>query len=305
MPTLRQLEYLVAVSDTRNFRRAADKVNTTQPTLSEQLKALEDRLGAQLVERSRSRVVLTPVGNELVEIARRMLRDAQEIRAIAHNHSGRLAGVVRIGLSPTIGPYMLPRMVPELKSRFPGLKLYVREDMPLKLARALDEGALDLIVTPLPIRGADFTSVPLFREPIYVAVSSDHPMARKSHAKREDLAGQDVLTMGPGYHLHDFAEALCEELGARLRMDYEGTSLDTLREMVATGLGITFLPALYVKSVVDRDPSLRTLELQGRPLYRSIGMIWRKSSARHDSFAELAAIGRNVIEAELGAAAKT
>jgi LysR family hydrogen peroxide-inducible transcriptional activator len=299
VPTLRQLEYLVAVADARSFRRAAERVNTTQPTLSEQLKALEERIGAQLVERSHSRVVLTPVGLEVLEIARRMLRDAQEIKAIASGHSGRLAGIVRVGLSPTIGPYMLPRIVPELRSRYPDLRLYVREEPPSVLARGLDEGSLDVIVVQLPVRSADFVSVSLFREPIYVAMAADHRIASKPVLRRSDLAGEEVLTLGPDFQLHDFVRTLAEELGAHVRLDFEGTSLDTLREMVATGLGITFLPALYVQSVVSRDPTIVTRELQGRALYRSIGMLWRKSSARQDHFNELAALSRGIIEKEL------
>lgn len=300
MPTLRQLEYLVAVADARNFRRAAERVNTTQPTLSEQLKVLEKHLGGQLVERSKSRVVLTPVGLEVLEIARRMLRDAQELSNIVIAHHGRLAGIVRVGLSPTIGPYMLPRIVPELRANFPDLKLFVREDTPLNMSRSLDEGTLDLIIVPLPVRGSEFVSIPLFREPIYVALASDHRLASKEKLRREDLKGEEVLTLGAAYQLHDFVQALCVEFGAHARLDYEGTSLDTLREMVATGLGITFLPGLYVHSVVSRDPTLKAMELQGRALYREIGMLWRKSSARQERFEALAALTRRVIEAELG-----
>jgi LysR family hydrogen peroxide-inducible transcriptional activator len=299
MPTLRQLEYLLAVADTLHFRRASERVNTTQPTLSEQLKALEDRLGAQLVERNRSRVVLTPVGVEVVDIARRMLRDAQEIRAITQRHGGTLAGVVRLGVSPTVGAYMLSRVIPVLHKRFPDLRLHVRESLPQTLSRGLDEGTFDLIITPLPIRGADFEVETLFREPLHVAMATDHPLAARANLGRADLAGAEVLTLGPGYHLHDIVAQLCEEVGARVRYDYEGTSLDTLREMVATGLGLSFLPGLYVRTAVARDPSVRTALVQGLDAHRTVGMAWRRTTARRSSFKQIAELCRTTIEREL------
>jgi LysR family hydrogen peroxide-inducible transcriptional activator len=298
MPTLRQLEYLVAIAKTRHFRRAAEKVATTQPTLSEQIKTLEDRLSAQLIERTRARVILTPLGAQVAEIAKRMLRDAQDIRDLTAAGGRELGGVVRLGLPSTIGPYLLPRVVPELHQKYPELKLYIREELPHALPAGLEEGAHDIIITPLPVRGAELQSIAIFREPLYLTVAADHKLARKSRIERADLAGQQVLALGRGHQLHDVVTALCEEFGAKVRLDYEGTSLDTLREMVATGLGITFLPGLYVRSVLLRDNSLKTLELSGRSLYRTIGMLWRKSSARHASYERLARLFRDVIQSE-------
>lgn len=293
MPNLRQLEYLVAIADTHHFRRAAERVNTSQPTLSEQLKALEERLGVQLVERTRSQVLLTPIGSQVVEIARRMLSDANEIRALAQSGGKGLAGVLRLGLPSTIGPYLLPRVIPDLHASHPELKLYVREELPNRLPRGLQDGLHDVIITLLPVRGADLVSQPLFRETLYLAVASDHPMAEKRAARRDDLDGEDVLTLGPGHQLHDVVIALCEEFGAKLRYEYEGTSLDTLREMVAMGLGITFLPGLYVRSALVRDDTIKTLELEGRSIYRTLGIVWRKSSARQASYERLAQIIRD------------
>ena len=287
MPHLRQIEYLVALADTRHFRRAAERTNTTQPTLSEQLKALEDRLGAQLVERSRSHVMLTPLGQQVVEIGRRMLADANEIRALAQSGGRDLAGVLRLGLPQTIGPYLLPRVVPELHRTYPGLKLYVREALPSLLPRGLEDGSYDVIISLLPIRSAELISMPLFREPVMLAVAEDHPLAAKERVRRTELEGLDVLSLGPGHQLHSVALALCEEFGANLRLDYEGTSLDTLREMVAMGLGITFLPGLYVRSELSRGGGVKTLELEGRSVYRTIGLAWRKSSQRQENYQKL------------------
>ncbi len=292
MPNLRQLEYLVALSETLHFRRAAERTNTTQPTLSEQLKALESRLGAQLVERSRNRVLLTGFGEQVVQIARRMLADADEIRSLARSEGKGLAGVIRIGLPPTIGPYLLPAVIPQLQKRFPDLKLYVREEVPSLLPQELHDGRYDLILSLLPAKWADLECEPLFREPLFLAVSRDHPLASGGSVSRRDLEGVDVLALGKGHQLHDAVLALCEGFGANLRYDYEGTSLDTLREMVAMNLGVTFLPGLYVNAVASKDDNLRVLKLEGPQVYRTAGLMWRKESARGASYMELASLLR-------------
>lgn len=296
MPNLRQLEYLVALAETRHFRRAAERAHTTQPTLSEQLKALEERLGVQLVERSRAKVSLTPLGIQVVEIARRMLADAAEIRALATSGGTELSGVVRLGLPPTIGPYLLPSVIPALRKRFPGLKLYVREELPGSLPKSIEEGAHDLIISLLPISQAALTVAPLFREPLYLAVAQGHPLAQKEQIRRADLAGEEILALGPGHQLHDAVASLCEDFGAILRTDYEGTSLDTLREMVAMGMGITFLPGLYVRAVAGRDTNIRTFELFDRSLFRSVGLIWRQTSPLQESYRDLADLLRAEIK---------
>ena len=298
MPNLRQLEYLVAIDEARHFRRAAELANTTQPTLSEQLKALETRLGAQLVERSRARVVLTPVGRQVATIARRMLADADEIRSLAASGGRELTGVLRLGLPPTIGPYLLPLLIPRLGDAFQDLKLYVREEVPSGLVHALREGRHDLVVTLLPLRHGDVESETLFREPLYLAVRHDHPLAAHDTVTRAHLKDQDVLALGQGHQLHDAVLALCEDCEARLRFDYEGTSLDTLREMVAMGMGVTFLPGLYVNAVAARDRSLRILPLADRAVFRTVALVWRKASGRASQYREFADFVRNVVGRE-------
>lgn len=299
MPNIRQLEYLVAIADTLNFRRAAERTNTTQPTLSEQLKALEDRLGCLLVERGRSRVLLTPIGEQVVEIARRILRDSNEIRQLAASGGKELAGVLRLGLPHTIGPYLLPFVLPKLHKAYPDLKLYIREEMPETLPRALEDGTLDIVLTLLPVQGADLVAQSLFREPLYLVVGADHPLAIRKTVERSDLDGQDVLALGRSHQLHETVVALCQEFGARLRYDFEGTSLDTLREMVVMGLGVTFLPGLYVRREILTDPNLKVLGLHGRSVFRNVGLVWRKSSSLQESYSQIAQFFSNTIEAEL------
>lgn len=298
MPSLRQLEYLVALAETKHFRKAAERCNTTQPTLSEQIKTLEERLGAQLIERTSSGALTTAIGASVVEIARRMLRDAREIRALSASGDDTIKGVLRLGLPSTIGPYLLPHVVPMLHKTYSELKLYVREELPQTLPSALEEGAYELIVTPLPLRSDDLTTVELFREPLFLTVAADHPLASKTRVDRADLQGQEVLTLGPGHQLHSVILALCEEFGARVRLDYEGTSLDMVREMVITGLGISFMPGLYVRRELVNDPDLKVLSLHGRSIHRSIGMAWRKTSARRASYEAVAELFRSVVQRE-------
>ncbi len=302
MPTVRQLEYLVAIADVRHFRRAAEQVNTTQPTLSGQLKALENRLGVELVERSRARIVLTPAGAEIVAIARRILRDVREIRAIGVSHDTKLAGVVRLGLPSSIGPSLVPRLVPDLKIEYPDLKFYVREDAPGALPNGLAGGMYDIVIGPLPLSGGEFESLELYQEPLVLVVAADHTLARKHRVQGVELKGLGILTLEAGHPLHALVEQFCMRVGAEVLKNYAGTSLDTLREMVAMGLGAAFLPKLYVDTNLTTDDTLKVLEISGRPLTRSVGVAWRKSAsgAGRSRYAELAHFLKLTVDKVIG-----
>ncbi len=296
MPSLRQIEYLVALSETRHFRKAGEKVGVSQPTLSAQILALEEKLGVQLVERSRSSVLFTPAGRQILTIGRRILRDVQEVRDLAASQKGELAGSIRLGLPTTISPYLLPHMLPELHRTHPDLKLYVREQVPQDLPRALAEGTHDIILTPLPVTSAELHVEPIFREPLYVVVPQDHRLAEKGIVERSDLTGESVLALERGHQLHEQVNALCEEFGAQLLFDYEGTSLNTLHQMVAMGMGISFLPGLFVKSTLGKSSGVVALELKGRTLYRAIGLVWRRASVREADFSALKSFIRRTVE---------
>jgi LysR family hydrogen peroxide-inducible transcriptional activator len=298
MPTLRQLEYLVALADTLHFRRAAERVHASQPTLSEQLQTLEARLGVQLIERSHSNVVITPIGLEVVEIGRRMLRDALRIRDVTGKSGPGLGGVIRLGLPSTIGPYLLPRAVPRLHALYPQLKLYVREELPHHLPRGLTEGLYDIIIAPLPITQGDLRETVIFEEPLYLTVPVEHELAQRDRVDASDLAGVDLLALGPGHQLRDLVVSLATEVGANIRYDYEGTSLDTLREMMATGLGVSLLPGLYVCSVVSNDPRFKIFQIGEGGMRRTIGMAWRKATTAQTNFERLAAIFREAVDPE-------
>lgn len=286
MPSIRQLEYLVALDEQRHFKRAAERCHVSQPTLSAQLAALEEKLDVQLVERQRGRIVLTDIGRQVVEIARRVLNDVDEIRDLSASHGVGLGGVVRLGMAPTVGPYLVPRIVPALHKAYPALKIYAREELPVSLPASLEDGRHDLIIAPLPMRQADIEMEPLFREPLFLAMPSDHRLAARKRIERKDLVDEEILALETGHQLHEQVEDLCHEVGARLLTDYEGTSLDTLREMVGMGMGMAFLPGLYVRAQLRDERGIRIVELGGRRINRTIGLAWRRTSARKVQFRE-------------------
>lgn len=294
--TVKHLRFLVALAEKLHFRRAAESVHVTQPTMSGQIRELEERLGTQLVERSRSQVTLTPVGKKVVAKARLVLRELESIVDLARADQSLFDGVVRVGVVPTLGPYLLPHILPGLHQQYPRLKLYVREGMPQALRRDLEEGKLDLIFYPLPIFGADIESVPLFREPLWIAVPIDHNLALKNVVGREDLKGEVVLALEHGHRLHEQVHALCEEYEADVSIDFEGTSLDTLRQMVEMGFGIAFLPSLYVTSEIREGAQIAVRKLNCNPPSRLIGMVWRKQSSRQEQYDYLANMVRDILK---------
>lgn len=299
MPTLKQLQYLAAVAETRHFRRAAELSHVSQPTLSGQLRALEERLGVQLVERSRSRVVLTPPGREIAARARKVLQDVEEIVALARLGQSPLGGTLRLGVLPTLGPYLLPLILPALHRAYPALKLYVREGVPQALLAGLGEGGFDLLLFPLPVREAEFQVEALFREALWVAVPADHRLAGRSEIEPADLKGETILALEPAHRLHEQVRKVSEQYGARLSLDYEGTSLDALRQMVAMGMGLAFLPALYVRSEVPKDADVVARPMLRAPPMRTIGLVWRRSAAREADYRFLANIARRILAADV------
>ncbi|MDJ0950900.1 MAG: hydrogen peroxide-inducible genes activator [Alphaproteobacteria bacterium] len=296
MPTLQQFRYLVAVSETLHFRRAAEMSHVTQPTLSGQLRELEEKLGVQLVERSRARVILTPLGKEIATRARTVLRDVQDIVELAKHGQSLLGGTIRLGVLQSLGPYLLPHILPDLHQSYPNLKLYVREGFPDTLLVGLDEGSLDLLFFPLPVTAGDLQTARLFREPLWIVAPRDHPLAAREHLERQDLKGETVLTLERGHRLHDQVRDLCDQFGANLSLDYEGTSLDTLRQMVGMGMGVSFLPALYVRAEVLQDSQVVARPIRSRAPFRMIGMIWRRHSAREDEFVALSGHIRRILK---------
>ena len=279
LPSIRQLRYFVSLAETRHFRRAAEAMGVSQPSLSLQIANLEALLGTPLVERGRGPVTLTPAGREVLTLARRTLDDAQEIVDVTAAMRGGLSGTIRLGVSPSLGPYLLPRLVGPLHRTFPDLRLYIRERPPRQLREELLDGTHDMILSQLPIQGADLHVRRLFSEPLLLVVAPDHPLAARTSVTPPDLAGLEVLSLGPDFVLHDQIVAICAEHGAEIVRDYEGTSLDALRQMVAMGMGVSFMPRLYITSEVDpRERAVVSLPLARGGFSRSIGLVWRRGS---------------------------
>ncbi|NFV82020.1 hydrogen peroxide-inducible genes activator [Magnetospirillum aberrantis] len=289
LPTLRQLRYLVALSEYRHFGRAAESCLATQSTLSAGLQELENLLGVVLVERTKRKVMLTPIGEEVVARARTVLRGAEEIADLAAASSEPLSGPLRLGVIPTIGPYVLPRVMPYLRETHPGLRLYLREDLTARLLERLAAGDLDVVLIALPYHAPDVETLEVGDDPFLLACPPDHPLAAKADLCSADLAAAELLLLEEGHCLRDHALAACHLPGPAKGEGILGTSMVTLVQMVANGLGITLLPKMAVDCGV-----LAGTGLVARPIMdagvRGIGLAWRPSSPRKADFRALAEV---------------
>jgi LysR family hydrogen peroxide-inducible transcriptional activator len=284
MSTLRQYAYLVALADYRNFRRAADAVHVAQPTLSQQLRALEARLGVTLVERGESPVQLTPIGREVVQRARKLLLEVKDIETLSMRARSGMGGTIRFGVTPTLGPYLMPGIVAALHRAYPDMRLYVREGIPDEQARELARGELDMILSPLPVSGSALRIEPLFREPLHIVCPPDHPLAASGTVRKQDLAGVGFLSLDRLHHAYRQVREVCDDVGAQLLEDYQGTSLDALRQMCGSGIGFAILPELYLRSEAGGADMIRRLDMADWSASRSIAAVWREGAAYADSF---------------------
>jgi LysR family transcriptional regulator, hydrogen peroxide-inducible genes activator len=291
---LRQLEYLVAIADAQSFARAAAQLNTSQPTLSQQIRSLEQHLGLTLLERSASGAWPTPAGREIVERARSILNDMRELGQVARQAGSTVAGTIRLGTTPTLGPYLLSPVIAELHRELPNLRIHVREGIPVYQASDLARGQIDLYLGPLPLSDTSFRIEPLFREPLHLVVAQDHPLASQPPVSPERLHGLPVLSIDSRHHYHRQVADIAARYGMRLAADYEGTSLDSLHQMAASGLGAAILPTLYLKSEVGGLSGLSVVDVEGWDAYRSIALAWRNSSMLGEPFT---AIGDRVAQA--------
>jgi LysR family transcriptional regulator, hydrogen peroxide-inducible genes activator len=279
VPSLRQLQYLVAIADSGSFARAATLANVAQPTLSQQIKALEARLGVRLVDRTATGAVLTPIGRSVVTRARTVIADVREIQLMTRRWSDTLTGTLKLGTTPTLGPYLLSSIIADLHRAAPELRFYVREGIPDEQSRQLARGELDLQLGPLPIAGADLEVQPLFREPLFLTAAIDDPLAALPVVDPDALRGRALLSLDHRHHFHRQSEDVARAYAMRLSDDYEGTSLDSLHQMVASGLGLAVLPGLYLASEMGGTSGLAVLKVAGWQPYRSIALAWRRSSS--------------------------
>jgi LysR family hydrogen peroxide-inducible transcriptional activator len=286
--TLRQIDYFMAIYEHGSFRKAADRLGLTQPTLTAQISSLEEAIGFQLFERNYSGVLPTPGAHELVQSARRVREEVQGFQDVAASLSGQGGATYRLGVTPTLGPYLLPHLLPDLHRKHEWLRLYVREGTPADLEQSLKSGGHDLILSTLPISSSGLEVQTLFREPLKLVLPTEHRLARKKRINRSDLFGEEVLTIDEHHLFHRQISDLCKELGATVRREYEGTSLDTVRQMVVMGMGITFLPALYVASEIRGTSTLRVTDVGGVQMSRHHALAWRTRSPMRIRFKGLA-----------------
>jgi LysR family hydrogen peroxide-inducible transcriptional activator len=276
---LRDLRYLVALAEHKHFGRAAQASFVSQPTLSTQIRKLEEELGVALVERTPRKVLLTEVGREITQRAREVLNEVEQIRQIARRTKDPESGTVRLGIFPTLGPYLLPHVIPHIRERFPRLELLLVEEKTETVLRQLREGRLDAGVLAQPIHDDQLHQQFLFEEPFLLAVPEHHPLASRKQLKLDELSDQSLLLLEEGHCLRDQALEVCQLAGAGEKSGFRATSLETLRQMVAANVGVTLLPTLAVKPPVAHSHDIHLIEFRGHAPSRRIAMVWRKSSA--------------------------
>lgn len=292
--TLTELRYIVTLAQEQHFYRAADRCHVSQPTLSVAVKKLEDELGVVLFERSKTRVSLTPIGRRVVAQAHKVLEQTAAIKDIASAGRDQLTGPLKVGAIFTIGPYLFPRFIPELQKISPQMPLYVEEGYTATLRHRLRKGELDVIILSLPFTEADVVTQKLYSEPFVVLLPTDHPLAAEEKVTPSALVKENVLLLGEG---HCFRDQILESFpavnvsaeddeGNHTRTAAEGSSLETLRYMVATGIGITILPESAATSRYTLE-SLVTRPLTNSNASRVVALAWRASFPRHKAIDNL------------------
>ena len=285
---LRALQYFVKLADLRHFSKAADACFVSQPTLSTQIKKLEEELGVQLVERSPKNIMLTPVGEEIADRARLVLSDIDQIRALARRSGNPAEGSVRLGLFPTLAPYLLPHVVPQIREAYPNLRLQLSEEKTETILTMLRQGELDAGLLALPIHDEGLEMKILFEEPFVVAAPAEHPLAKKPQISMKDLDGTELLLLEEGHCLREHALEVCALAGAHERVDFHATSMETLRQMVAASVGVTLMPLLSVKPPIAETQNVVIRPFDDPAPSRTVALVWRSSSALSGFLMELA-----------------
>jgi len=285
--TLNELRYVIAVAQERNFRRAAEKSFISQPALSLAIQKLEEELGVQIFERGKNEVSVTPIGARIVEQAQRAMEEVGHIRDIAKQSDDQLVGALRVGIIYSVGPYLLPDLIPALKRLAPKMPLEVEENITANLDALLRNGKLDVIIIALPYGDTGILMQPLYDEPFEVVVGNDHRWASRSNIKAQELSTEKVLLLDSGHCFSNQVAEACPDLNRKGADVQQGTSLETIRNMVASGLGITVLPA-SANSARYRSKLLKVIPFTNPAPSRRIALAWRKSFARSQTIEVLA-----------------
>ncbi|HUP68039.1 MAG TPA: LysR substrate-binding domain-containing protein [Sphingomicrobium sp.] len=293
-PTIKQLQYLVALRQSGHFGKAASACFVTQSTLSAGLRELESLLGITLVERTRRVVRFTALGQRIADKAIRVLREAEELAEMARSEGEPLHGELRMGVIPTIAPFLLPAMLPRLREQWPSLKLYLREETSSAACEALHRGQLDCVLLALPYGCGEVDSAPLFDDPLFVAFpASEAPADKPVDARTIDE--DRLLLLEDGHCLKDHALSACNRPELRAHAAMMGTSLHTLVQMVDNGLGLTFIPGMAIDAGILSGTSVEARSLSSGHNYRRIALIWRPSSPRENEFQLLATTLRRIV----------
>ena len=288
IPSIRQLKYLVAVAEHRHFSKAAEACFVTQSTLSTAIRELEQQLGVIIFERNRKSMLITPVGEKLLAQARAVLGEIEDFVSLARAEKGSLNGEIRLGVIPTIGPFLLPKMLGELRQTYGKLRLYLKEDISSRLALMLKQGQLDVLMLAFPYPLRDVETATLFEDEFLLCMPPGHALEQRRSVRQAQLRGEALLLLEEGHCLRDHALEACELQSAETSLVYQGTSLHTLVQMVAGGLGLTLLPAIAVAGDVLGDTRLPLRRFSPESVSRRIGMAWRKSDPRRDEYRILA-----------------
>ena len=277
---LKDLRYLVTVADTGHFGQAAERCFVSQPTLSAQLKKLEEYLGVKLIERQPRGATLTEAGEQIVARARLILSASDEVSTIAQTYRDPLAGRLRVAMIPTVGPYVLPQVAPAVRKQMPRLDLLLFEYQTAVLLAKVHAGEIDVGVLALPIEQDGLVSRKLYNEDFNVALPEHHRLAKQASVRIADLADESLLLLEEGHCLRDQALEVCSRISLQERQDFRATSLETLRQMVAAGAGVTLMPELASRGAYGNARGVVIRPLVRPTPHRQIGAVWRKSSAR-------------------------
>ncbi len=292
LPSLKQLEYLTALAETRHFGHAAERCNITPSTLSAGIRDLESVLGVAVAERTKRSVLITPTGQAIADRARQLLRDADDLMVIASAQREPMTGQLRFGAIPTISPFILPNALPAIEAQYPELRLFLREEQTAVLLSRLRDGELDVALIALPYDTEHFAACTLFDDAFQFACHADHPLADRKAISENELADQPLLLLEEGHCLRSHALDACKLHSSHVRVQFEATSLQTLVHMVASGIGVTLLPQMAIDAGMASIPNIRLIPLQ-TPALRQVGLVWRPSSPRVTEFELLAEMFRD------------
>ena len=280
--TLTEMRYVVALARERHFGKAAEACHVSQPTLSVALKKVEGQLGAALFERTASDVRITALGERIVAQARRVLEEAVRLEEIAGSGGDPMSGPLRVGVIYTIAPYLLPQLIPALHRQAPAMPLFLKENFTANLIPALKAGELDVIVIALPFAEPGLVAQAVYEEPFRVVVPAAHPWVGRNEVHPDELEGQDLLLLGQGNCFRDQVLESCPRLSGASALEHtlEGSSLETIRYMVASGAGVAVMPSTAADPLVEREPMVKVLPFAGEPPARTVGLVWRVTFPR-------------------------